>query len=217
MSEMATWKDDASRTYYFLKGYASCAQLPNTQKALVLAKQFHEGQYRKGGAEYLVHPLRVCNYLVALKFTDDVLLSAALLHDAIEDVECIRNAPEKLVTEYGISQEVVDLVLKLTKLKTTPIEVYYAGIQKDWRALMIKLSDRCNNVSTMDCFTLPKMKSYIEETKNYVIPLCGYAKLHYPEHNNEVTIMKYQITALCSVVEGLIPSMEEHVKNETKT
>ncbi len=212
MSELATWKDDASRTYYFLKGYAASSHWPNTQKALILAKQFHEGQYRKGGGEYLVHPLRVCNYLVAFKFSDDVLLSAALLHDAIEDVECLRNSPEKLVSEYGLSQEVVDLILKLTKFKSTPIEVYYAGIQKDWRALLIKLSDRCNNVSTMDCFTLEKMKSYIEETKNYVLPLCGYAKLHYPQYSDEVTIMKYQITALCSVVEGLIPSMEAQNK-----
>ena len=201
MSEMATWRDDASRTFYFLKGYASAKELYNTQKALILAKTLHEGQYRKGGAEYLVHPLRVCDFLTALKFDDDVLLSAALLHDVLEDVESVRNDPQQLVTEYGLSVEVLDLIHKLTKRKDIPMEVYYKGISEDWRALFIKLSDRSNNVSTLDCFTPEKMKAYIEETKNYVLPLCGYAKLHYPQYGHEITVMKYHITALCSTLE----------------
>ena len=205
MNEMATWKDDASRTFYFLKGYASAKELDNMQKALLIARNMHEGQYRKGGAEYLVHPLRVCAYLAALGFNDDVLLSASLLHDVIEDVEAVRNDPQSLVNNYGISQEIVDLVCRLTKTKITPTEVYYKGVSEDWRALMIKLSDRCNNVSTLDCFTYEKMRAYIEETKNFVLPLCRYAKLHYPRYNNEVTIMKYHITALCSTVEKFLP------------
>ena len=201
MSEMATWRDDASRTFYFLKGYASAKGWYNTQKALILAKTLHEGQYRKGGAEYLVHPLRVCDFLVALKFYDDILLSAALLHDVLEDVESVRNDPQKLVTEYGLSEEVLDLVRKLTKRKDTPMGVYYKEICEDWRALLIKLSDRCNNVSTLDCFAPEKMQAYIVETKDYVLPLCGYAKLHYPQYGDEITVMKYRITALCSTLE----------------
>lgn len=216
MSEMATWKDDASRTFYFLKGYASAKELDNMQKALLIARNMHEGQYRKGGAEYLVHPLRVCAYLAALKFEDDILLSAALLHDVIEDVEIVRNDPQMLVNTYGISQEIVDLVCRLTKTKCTPIDVYYKGVSEDWRALMIKLSDRCNNVSTLDCFTYEKMRAYIEETKNYVLPLSRYAKLHYPKYNNEVTIMKYHITALCSTVEKLLHMLNANAEKNNK-
>lgn len=206
MSEMATWKDDASRTFYYLKGYASAKEFENMQKALLIARMMHEGQYRKGGAEYLVHPLRVCSFLAALKLNDDILLNAALLHDVIEDVEAVRNDPQSLVNIYGISQEVVDLVIRLTKLKCTPIDIYYKAVSEDWRALLIKLSDRCNNMSTLDCFTHEKMQSYIAETENYVLPLCRYAKLHYPKYNNEVTAMKYHITALCSTIKGLITS-----------
>ncbi len=210
MNEMATWRDDASRTYYFLKGYASAENHFNMLKALIIARELHEGQFRKGGAEYLVHPLRVCAYLAAFKvFNDDVLFSAALLHDVVEDVDRIRDDPQILVTQYEISQEVVDLVCKLTKLKGMPIDAYYRGIMSDWRAIMIKLSDRCNNVSTLDSFTYEKMHSYIEETKNYILPLVRYAKAHYPMYNNEVTIMKYHITSVCSTVEGILKSMDE--------
>lgn len=204
VTKMATWKDDASRTFYFLKGYASAMEFENMQKALLIARNMHEGQFRKGGAEYLVHPLRVCAYLAALKLDDDILLSAALLHDVIEDVEAVRNDPQSLVNIYGVSQEVVDLVIRLTKLKCTPIDVYYKAVSEDWRAILIKLSDRCNNVSTLDCFTPEKMTAYIKETEDYVLQLCRYAKLHYPKYNNEVTIMKYHITAICTTVREIL-------------
>ena len=160
----------------------------------------------------MVHPLRVCAYLAALKLNDDILLSAALLHDVIEDVDSVRNDPQSLVNVYGLSQEVVDLVIRLTKLKCTPIDIYYKGIREDWRALLIKLSDRCNNVSTLDCFSHEKMYSYIEETENYVLPLSRHAKLHYPKYNNEVTIMKYHITAICTTVKGILMSVDTESK-----
>lgn len=212
MSELATWRDDASRTYYFIMGYAHAAKLQNTRKALVLAKKLHEGQYRKGGAEYLVHPLRVCNYLISLGYCDDVLLASAMLHDAGEDVEEVNANPQLLTEEYEIPPEIVDLVVLLTKPaspakpeeKARLTRIYYDNIAKDWRALLIKLSDRANNVSTLDSFTTEKMKSYIEETVEYVLPLCSYAKLHYPELSDAITAMKYHITSVCSLADALI-------------
>lgn len=215
MNEIATWRDDPDKTYDFLTGFAVGLKLYNTRKSLILAKKLHEGQYRKGGAPYLVHPLRVCNYLKAFEFEDDILLSAALLHDVVEDVESVRNNPQNLVNEYGISQDVLDVVRKLTKSKEIPIEVYYKGISEDWRALLIKLSDRCNNLSTLDCFTTEKMKSYIKETVDYVLPLCAYAKLHYPEYGDKITIMKYHITALCSTLEKLLSLIDKNNLQKT--
>ncbi len=208
MSETATWREDVNKTLYFLKGYASAKNHYNMLKALIVAKELHKGQYRKGGAEAIVHPLRVCAYLVAFeRFDDDVLFSAALLHDVVEDVECVKNDPQILVREYGLSQEVLDLVLKVTKYKGIPTEVYYRGIREDWRAVMIKLSDRSNNVSTLDSFSVEKMRSYILETTDYVLPLTSHAKLHYPMFNNEVTIMKYHITGICASLDRILDDL----------
>lgn len=204
MSEMATWQNDVQKSYYFVKGFAFANSFHNMQKALVLAKKMHDGQYRRGGAEYLVHPLRVCCYLISLGFKDDILLSAALLHDVIEDVEYIRNDPKKIVKEFGISQEVLDLILLVTKTKEVSEESYYTHIRGSINALLIKLSDRCNNVSTLQCFTREKMQKYIDETQMYILPLCSYGKATYPEYCGIITTMKYQITALCTTVQAFL-------------
>ena len=99
--------------------------------------------------------------------------------------------------------------MAVTKMKGVSEEAYYDGIKKDWRALFVKLSDRCNNISTMQSFSVEKRISYIEETEKYVLPLCKHVKLYYPEFSNEVTAMKYHITALCSTVRTMIEQQEE--------
>lgn len=209
---IGTWQVNAPKTYYFLEGYAVAKGYHNMKKALILARELHEGQYRKGGAEYLVHPLRVCDYLISVGLNDEILLSAALLHDVVEDVAFIRDNPRKLVTDYRISEEVLDVVMAVTKLKGVSEEAYYDGIKQDWRALFVKISDRCNNVSTMQSFSVEKRISYIEETEQYILPLCKHVKLYYPEFSNEVTAMKYHITALCSTVKAMMNEQKEEKK-----
>lgn len=203
--DMRSWNINPDKTMHFLKGMSYGLGLENTHKALNLAQTLHKDQRRKSGAEYLVHPLRVCNELVALGFrNDDILLAAALLHDVIEDNEHVRNDPDILIKEYELSPEVVNLVKLLTKYKSISTEDYYARIGKDWRAILIKLSDRCNNVSTMDCFSYERMRKYIKETREFVLPLCHYGKVHHPRYGDAITVMKYHITAVCSVAEGML-------------
>ena len=199
-----SWRSDYSKSYYFLKGYATAKRYYNMQKSLVLAQQFHDGQKRKGGADYLVHPLRVCTYLVSLNFDDDVLLSAALLHDVIEDNDLLKDNPNILVDVYKIDEEVLRVVQTVTKQKGLDEERtirYFDGIKRNWRALLVKISDRVNNVSTMAVFTPEKRQEYIDETRRFVIPLCSYGKLYYPELSNALTAMKYHITSICDSIE----------------
>ena len=140
-ADMRSWNINPDKTMHFLKGMSFGLGLENTHKALNLAQSLHKNQCRKSGAEYLVHPLRVCNELVALGFkNDDILLAAALLHDVIEDNEHVRNDPDILIKEYDLSPEVVNLVKLLTKYKGVSAAEYYERIGKDWRAILIKPS-----------------------------------------------------------------------------
>lgn len=204
MSEMATWQSDVEKSYYFILGVSFGGKYWNTQKALAVAKKMHEGQYRRGGAEYIVHPLRVCSLLISLGFEDDILFSAALLHDVVEDVEYIKNNPDRLVKEFGISEDVLKVVMLLSKNETISKEEYFRHIKEDWRALIIKLSDRCNNVSTLQCFTREKMQKYIDETKEYILPLCKYGKTTYPQYSGLITAMKYHITSNCETAQAFL-------------
>lgn len=202
-STLEEWEE----IYISIKATAIAKEWKNTLIALSLAIKLHDGQFRKGGEPYIIHPLQVCKYLISLKEGTDIRCAAALLHDVAEDCD-IANPTEVFVKEYGLASEIAKIVLILTKpknyKKTDPTEEnYYEGIKKNKDALLIKISDRANNLSTVDAFTKEKMIKYVDETKRLVYGLCRYGKEYYPEHSNAITIMKYQIQSICETIESL--------------
>lgn len=194
-------------SFLFVKGYAIAKDMRNTLIALSVAKQLHSKQKRKGGEPYLIHPLEVASYLINLSIDDDVTCAAAILHDVVEDCN-IKNAYNELAKKYDLDDEVIKVVLLLTKDEnykdgTKAEKTYYENIKKDKRALIIKLSDRANNLSTIDAFTKEKMIKYVSETRNLIFPLCKYGKAYYPELSGAITIIKYQMVSICETIESL--------------
>lgn len=194
-------------TFLFIKGYAIAKNMRNTLIALSVAKQLHFKQKRKSGEPYLIHPLEVASYLINLSIDDDVTCAAAILHDVVEDCD-IKDAYSELARKYDLEDEVIKVVLLLTKNAnykdgTESEKVYYENIKKDKRALIIKLSDRANNLSTIDAFTKEKMIKYVSETRNLIFPLCKYGKAYYPELSGAITIIKYQMVSICETIESL--------------
>lgn len=194
-------------TFLFIKGYAIAKKMRNTLIALSVASQLHANQKRKGGEPYLIHPLEVASYLINLSIDDDVTCAAAILHDVVEDCN-IEDAYKELAQKYDLEKDVVKVVLLLTKEKnyksgSSAETLYYQNIKSDKRALIIKLSDRANNLSTIDAFTKDKMIEYVSETRNLIFPLCKYGKAYYPEYSDAITIIKYQMVSICETIESL--------------
>ena len=194
-------------TFLFIKGYAIAKEMRNTLIALSVASQLHANQKRKGGEPYLIHPLEVASYLINLRIDDDITCAAAILHDVVEDCN-IKDAYKELAQKYDLARDVIKVVLLLSKDKNyksrTSLETsYYENIKSDKRALIIKLSDRANNLSTIDAFTKEKMIEYVSETRNLIFPLCKYGKAYYPELSNAITIIKYQMVSICETIESL--------------
>lgn len=194
-------------SFLFIKGYAIAKDMRNTLIALSVANQLHAKQKRKSGEPYLIHPLEVASYLINLSIDDDVTCAAAILHDVVEDCN-IKDAYKELARKYDLDDDVIKVVLLLTKdehYKDGGKEEkrYYENIKKDKRALIIKLSDRANNLSTIDAFTKDKMIKYVSETRNVIFPLCKYGKAYYPEFSGAITIIKYQMISICETIESL--------------
>ena len=194
-------------TFLFIKGYAIAKEMRNTLIALSVASQLHANQKRKGGEPYLIHPLEVASYLINLSIDDDVTCAAAILHDVVEDCNIV-DAYKELAQKYDLEKDVVKVVLLLTKEKnyksgSSAETLYYQNIKSDKRALIIKLSDRANNLSTIDAFTKDKMIEYVSETRNLIFPLCKYGKAYYPEYSDAITIIKYQMVSICETIESL--------------
>lgn len=201
---------DTVRTYSYIKGMAMGCGWTNTVEALAYAREKHRDQYRKSGEPYFIHPLTIAGHAVALGIHDDATIAAALLHDVVEDCNV-------QVSDLPVSQEVQEIVKALTFSyehddKNVGLKYYYANILENRKACIIKLLDRCNNVSTMaGVFTEKKLVEYIKETEEYVLPLIRAVKDKWPTDSNLLFVLKYHIQA---VTDGLKACMEMKNPNE---
>jgi GTP pyrophosphokinase len=86
---------------------------------------------------------------------------------------------------------------------------YYNLLLQSREATLTKLIDRCHNVSSMaGAFSVAKLKSYIEETRQFVLPLLKKAKTIYPEDNGILFLLKYHITSVEDSIDATIQIFE---------
>lgn len=172
--------------------------------ALDFATECHEGQYRRSGDDYIMHPVEVAKILIDLKMDTDTLV-AGILHDIVEDT---------LITladiKYNFGEHVSILVDGVTKLGALPngtknqsenIRKMILAMAKDVRVIIIKLADRLHNMRTLKYMKPEKQISISKETIEIYAPLAhrlGMAKIkseledlsfHYL-HNEEFKIIK---------------------------
>ena len=107
-----------------------------TRKAMQIAYRAHHGQTDKSGVPYLYHPIHL-----AEQMNDEVTVTAALLHDVLEDspmtAEELRAA--------GISQQAVDAVVLLTRPAEIPYLDYVERIRSNPIARAVKCADLRHN------------------------------------------------------------------------
>lgn len=196
--------------YRNVENYARELGLVQTEKALPYALEKHEGQFRKGRdhVPYINHPLQMACHALALGLTEDDLIAAILLHDVCED--CRDEAGERISPEDlpvgEVVQEAVRLVTKPENRKDGWSEQdYYLAISENRLAVLVKILDRCNNISMMATgFTKDRMASYIDETEEYVFPLLDKMKKEFPECYNAAFLVKYQILSILGSMKRLL-------------
>ena len=123
------------------------------KEAYLLAASKHEGQYRKSGEPYIIHPLSVALILAGLNVGPNTLI-AAILHDVVEDTDCeLKLIAEKFGNDVA---NIVDGVTKVTQMKFTSLEKQQAenhqkmiiAMAKDIRVIVVKIADRLHNLRT---------------------------------------------------------------------
>ena len=193
-----------ARMITYVGAYCNAKGLYQTKRALAFAREKHNGQYRKPGHSderipYIYHPLLLTCHALALGLEDDDLLSACLLHDVCED--CGVEISELPVNDA--TREAVRLLPKPENFgKTDPeYRTYYEGIAGNRIALIVKLLDRCNNISSMaTSFTDEHMAEYIKETQEYIHPLMKRARDEYPEYSNQLFLIRYHMNSVLETV-----------------
>lgn len=187
--------------YTFVKAAAASLELAGTLQALPYARKLHREQKRKGkdGVPYISHPLTMACHALAMGIKDDDVLASILLHDVAEDCGV---KPEELPA----NERVKDIVSRVTKDRLPGEERdafmrrYHAGIAESPAASLVKVIDRCNNLSMMATgFDRDKMIGYIQETEAWVFPLIEVFK-GTPAYCDAAFLLKYQ---MLSVMEAL--------------
>ncbi len=201
---------DWERMKTYVKTTAKAAKMENTQKALDFALRAHAGQTRKNSeVPYIVHPLNMACHALAMGIREDEIIAAILLHDVIEDCEKAdgsKYTPEDL----PVSEETRKIVFLMTCPERTPetrdevLTAYYEALAAYPKAALVKLIDRCNNLTTMS-WGLPRWKIYrmIRETEKYYPALMKVVK-DTPEYNDALWLLKYQIESTLDIYKRLL-------------
>ena len=196
--------------YTRMKTFAEDEKLEQTRQALAYAREKFEGKTRKTsiGAQktvpYFIHPLMMACHAHAMGIRDDEVLAVILLHDVCED--CGVEAKD-LPFDKNIIHS-VDLLTKSKKEGETEDEMdkrYYAAIEKDSTASIVKAIDRCNNVSLMALsFTDEKLREYINETEKFVMPLIKHIKQGDAKYNDAAFLITYQLRSSIETIKSLL-------------
>ena len=156
------------------KSFHPKADLKLLQRAYEVAEEAHRGQLRRSGDPYITHPLAVATILADLGM-DTTTLTAALLHDTVEDTSY---ELEKLTQDFSPEiAHLVDGVTKLDKVKlgdaaeAETIRKMVVAMARDPRVLVVKLADRLHNMRTMRFLPPEKQAKKARETLEVMAPL----------------------------------------------
>ena len=160
-----------------IRKYHPSSDLSDIERAYKIARDAHEGQKRKSGEPYIIHPLCVAIILAELELDKETII-AGLLHDVVEDTVM---TSEDVTREFGAEVALlVDGVTKLTQLnyQHDKIEVQaenlrkmFLAMAKDIRVILIKLADRLHNMRTMQYQTPAKQIEKSRETMEIYAPI----------------------------------------------
>ena len=172
--------ESAKELFFFFK-----EQADRLQKGVELCIKQHDGQFRKSGEPYAVHPILVAS-IVAFMGGDDDMVISALLHDVVEDTDYTLEGVRENFGD-GVSKLVEGLTKivsiredklapstdKNTKLRSSALtfrRMLLISIE-DVRVLVVKLCDRLHNMLTLDALREDKQKRIAEETLVVYAPI----------------------------------------------
>ncbi|RMH22389.1 MAG: bifunctional (p)ppGpp synthetase/guanosine-3',5'-bis(diphosphate) 3'-pyrophosphohydrolase [Gammaproteobacteria bacterium] len=167
-----------TRLWEKLGAYMDDSQIQFVFRAYQFAARAHEGQTRQSGIPYICHPLAVAEILADLHL-DAKTISAAIMHDIIEDTEISKH---ELAQHFGNDvADMVDGVSKLAQVKfnnqmekeATNLRKMLMAMTQDVRIIIIKLGDRLHNMRTLAALKPEKQRRIARETLDIYAPIAN--------------------------------------------
>tara|TARA_B110000483_G_scaffold242799_1_gene329831 strand:+ start:1469 stop:3619 length:2151 start_codon:yes stop_codon:yes gene_type:complete len=180
---MVAKKKAINRLNNNLSEYLNTNQLEQVNKAYLYASNAHSGQFRSSGDPYVSHPVAVAEILAEFQMDEDCL-TAAMLHDVIEDSGIPKSFLKK---EFNSNvAELVDGVSKLDKISLNSKKEEQAenfqkmvlAMSQDIRVIVLKLADRLHNMRTLNFLSIERQKRISQETLEIYAPIAHRLGMH---------------------------------------
>ena len=197
------------------------------KKAYVYSAKVHQGQIRKSGEPYLVHPLEVAGILAEMRL-DEASIVTGLLHDTIEDTLATK---EEIAELFGAEiSELVDGVTKLSQFsagntqeekQAENFRKMVVAMAKDIRVLLVKLADRTHNMRTLEHMSPEKQERIARETLDIYAPLANRLGIQWLKSELEDLSFRYlepeAFRELASKVEGRAKERDKFIAEVVTT
>ncbi len=179
------------------------------------ANAAHEGQKRKNGEPYIIHPVSVAEIIVEMGLDTDSIC-AGLLHDCIEDTEF---GYKEIENKFGTSvAELVDGVTRLGMLRYSKeqeqfedLRKMFLAMAKDIRVILIKLADRLHNARTFQFLPERKQRDKALETMEIYAPIAhrlGMSRIKW--ELEDLSLKCLDPIGYQEIVEGLEKQSSQH-------
>ncbi|KAH9575155.1 hypothetical protein CY35_01G097300 [Sphagnum magellanicum] len=208
--------------------YLSVAQLSMVKDALKLAFEAHNGQKRKSGEPYIIHPVEVARILGEYEMDWETIV-AGLLHDTVEDTEHVTF--EKIEDQFGPAvRRIVEGETKVSKLgkmkcqdadlvardvKADDLRQMFLAMTEEVRVIIVKLADRLHNMRTLTHMSPHKQRYIAMETLQVFAPLARLLGMYRIKseledlsfmfaHPEEYLEVKHRVQVLCKEQEEVV-------------
>ncbi len=181
-----------------LASYGKPYNMKKIADAYEYAKLMHEGQRRRSGEPYIVHPVAVAKIAASLGLDTDAIV-AALLHDTIEDCGD-KTSIEEISSRFGPTvAELVDGLTKMVSIdvgdkqsqQVENIRKMLLAMSRDIRVIFIKLCDRLHNMRTLGAKEESKRRSTALETMYVYAPLAHRLGIQRIKQELELLALSY--------------------------
>ena len=189
------------------------------EKAFKFAREAHKGIRRRSGEPYIMHPIAVATIVIQEIGLGSTSISAALLHDVVEDTDYTL---EDIEAQFG--KKIARIVDGLTKisggifgdqasLQAENFRKLLLTMSEDVRVVLIKMADRLHNMRTLQSMPANKQYKIAGETLYIYAPLAHRLGLYAIKTELEDLSFKYNHPAEYERIRAQVAASEER-RNE---
>ena len=194
----------ADHTQYTRSSQPDLAE--GSEEALAYATQAHAGQTRSGGDPYITHPMRVADHIRKYKQSHnlDALISAAYLHDTIEDTSTTQEALHDLFGGLVASlvQELTSDPAQIKKMGKKHYLAHKMAAMSSY-ALVIKLADRLDNVKDITTAKTPEWRHKYAQETNHILDYIEKTRALSGTHRKLIELIRAKLAEIDNPQQGL--------------